>query len=509
MSVLRFVLGDQLTHSLSSLKSLDKDNDTVLMVEVQEEATYVKHHPKKIAFLFSAMRHFAEELEEKGVTVRYIRLTDKDNTHSFRGELCRAVDELQPERVEVCEPGEYRVLEDMGGWEEACGVPVSILPDDRFYCSLEEFADWAEGRKLLRMEHFYRQMRKNTGVLMEGGKPVGGKWNYDKQNRKSLPKQFQVPPRMECEPDAITQEVLDLVAERFESHFGTLDHFWFATTRDDALACFEDFITRCLNSFGDYQDAMAQDQPFLYHSLISMYLNAGLLTPHELVERAEEAHQAGQAPLNAVEGFIRQIMGWREYVRGIYWLKMPDYAETNTLEASRPLPEFYWTGETRMNCLSQAIKQTHDEAYAHHIQRLMVTGNFALVAGVTPKEVCEWYLLVYADAFEWVELPNTHGMALYADGGFLGSKPYAASGKYIDRMSNYCSHCTYDVKESTGEKACPFNYLYWKFLMENQERLQGNQRMSLIYSQMARMSEDKLKTMAEQAEAFLADPDAY
>ncbi len=509
MSVLRFVLGDQLTHSLASLKSLDKDNDMVLMVEVQEEATYVKHHPKKIAFLFSAMRHFAKELEEKGVPVRYIRLTDENNTHSFRGELCRAVDELQPECVEVCEPGEYRVLEDMEGWEGACGVPVSILPDDRFYCSLEEFADWAEGRKLLRMEHFYRQMRKNTGVLMEGGKPVGGKWNYDKQNRKSLPKQFQVPPRMECEPDAITQEVLDLVAERFDSHFGTVDHFWFATKRDDALACFEDFITRCLNSFGDYQDAMAQNQPFLYHSLISMYLNAGLLTPHELVERAEEAYQAGQAPLNAVEGFIRQVMGWREYVRGIYWLKMPDYAETNTLEASRPLPEFYWTGETQMNCLSQVIKQTYDEAYAHHIQRLMVTGNFALVAGIAPKEVCEWYLLVYADAYDWVELPNTHGMALYADGGFLGSKPYASSGKYIDRMSNYCSHCTYNVKESTGEKACPFNYLYWNFLMENQERLQGNQRMSLIYSQMARMSEDKLKAMAEQAEAFLADPDAY
>lgn len=509
MSVLRFVLGDQLSHQLSSLESFDKANDTVLMVEVQEEATYVKHHPKKIAFLFSAMRHFAQELEEIGVSVRYIRLDDPANTHSFRDELCRAVAELKPNEVEVCEPGEYRVWEDMQGWSEACGVPVSILPDTRFYCSREEFADWANGRKLLRMEHFYRQMRKQTGVLMEGKKPVGGKWNYDKQNRKSLPKSFNVPPRMECEPDAITQEVLELVEQRFNSHFGTLEHFWFATTRDKALECFEDFVQRCLPNFGDFQDAMAQDQPFLYHSLISMYLNAGLLYPEELVLRVEEAYHNNEAPLNAVEGFIRQIMGWREYVRGIYWLKMPGYGETNELEAHRPLPQLFWTGETKMNCLAQTIQQTHDEAYAHHIQRLMVTGNFALLAGVEPKEVCEWYLLVYADAYEWVELPNTHGMALFADGGFLGSKPYAASGKYINRMSNYCSNCAYDVNESTGEKACPFNYLYWNFLMENHERLRGNQRMSLIYSQMARMSEDKLEAMAEQAEAFLAAPDSY
>jgi deoxyribodipyrimidine photolyase-related protein len=296
---------------------------------------------------------------------------------------------------------------------------------------------------------------------------------------------------------------MEMVRSRFPDHFGNLEPFGWAVTRADALEALDHFITACLPNFGDFQDAMKQGNAFLYHSILSPYLNIGLLTPREICARAEEAWRSGLAPLNAVEGFIRQILGWREYVRGLYWLKMPDYAKSNALDAHRPLPDFYWTGDTAMNCMAEAIADTQRHAYAHHIQRLMVTGNFALLAGLAPEEVEAWYLLVYADAYEWVELPNTHGMALFADGGVMASKPYAASGAYIDRMSDYCGGCAYKPEVKLGPKACPFNYLYWDFLIRNEARLKANPRMAMPYRTLAKMGADRREQIAAQARDFL------
>lgn len=502
-SSIRFILGDQLSRDIASLRDADPAVDIVLLAEVAQEAAYVPHHPKKIAFLFSAMRHFAEDLRAEGFTVDYVRLDDPQNTGSLGGELARAVQRHAVATAITTAPGEFRVLDDMQHWEAACGVPVEIREDDRFFCALSRFRRWAQGKRQLRMEFFYRDMRRETGLLMADGTPVGGQWNFDADNRKPLPARIPLPPAFTVPPDAITQEVLALVAERFGHNFGSLEGFDYAVTRADARAALDHFIRFALPDFGDYQDAMRQGEDRLFHSLLSPYLNAGLLGPREICDAAESAYRDGRAPLNAVEGFIRQILGWREYVRGIYWLKMPDYAESNFLHAQRPLPALYWGGATQMNCLAQCVDQTRRLAHAHHIQRLMVLGNFALLIGAKPKEVAEWYLAVYLDAYEWVELPNVHGMVLHADGGYLGSKPYAASGKYIDRMSDYCRHCQYKVKEAVGDDACPFNYLYWNFLIENERTLSGNQRMSLIYASLGRMDPAKRQAMTDQAQRFL------
>jgi len=496
------VLGDQLSAGLSSLRRADPACDRVLMVEVMAEATYVRHHKKKIAFLFAAMRHFATELRTAGWTVDYVPLDAAENTGSFREEVARAVARLAPERVVVTEPGEWRVLEDIKGWSGALRLPVDLLADTRFICDLATFRSWASGRKQLRMEHFYRDMRRKTGLLMEDGRPAGGKWNHDQDNRKPARADLLMPEPKRFKPDRITREVLDLVASRFPGHIGTLEPFWFAVTRTQAEDAFDQFLETALAGFGTYQDAMLRGEKFLFHSVISAYLNAGLLDPLSLCRKVAAAFDAGQAPVNAAEGFVRQILGWREFVRGIYWLKMPGYLDQNALNASAPLPAFYWTGETRMRCLSEAITQTIEEAYAHHIQRLMVTGNFALLAGVAPSSVHEWYLAVYADAYEWVEVPNTLGMSQFADGGLLGSKPYMSSGNYINKMSDYCSACAYDVRQRTGETACPFNTLYWDFLDRNAGVLRGNPRLGQTYATWDRMAADKQQSFKTQAADF-------
>jgi deoxyribodipyrimidine photolyase-related protein len=501
---LRLVLGDQLSPAISSLNDAEKADDTVLIVEVMEEARYVPHHRKKIAFLFSAMRHFAEDLRGQGWPVRYVKLDDPGNTGSFTGEVLRAVADLKPERLVVTEPGEWRVMDMFRDWQQTLGIPVEVREDTRFLCSTERFALWSEGKKSLRMEYFYREMRREHGVLMRGDEPEGGQWNYDAQNRERLPDSIPVPDHPEFKPDATTEEVLALVEARFAGHPGSLEPFTMPVTRPQALEVLDRFIAERLPLFGKYQDAMKQGEPRLFHSMVSAVLNCGLLEPMEIIRRAEHAFHSGHAPLNAVEGFIRQILGWREYVRGLYWLKMPEYAETNALKASRPLPDFYWTGETDMNCLAQVIGETLENAHAHHIQRLMVTGNFALLAGISPPQIEEWYLAVYADAYEWVELPNTHGMVMFADGGYLASKPYAASGAYIDRMSDYCSNCRYKVKQKSGPEACPFNYLYWNFLIENAARLRKNQRMSVIYGNLDRMDAARRKEISGDASRFLS-----
>ncbi|NOD94677.1 cryptochrome/photolyase family protein [Ruegeria sp. HKCCD4884] len=492
------ILGDQLSTKMAALRQGIAARDVVLMAEVRDETRYVPHHPKKIAFVLSAMRHFAQKLEQAGWRVRYVKLDDPDNTGSLVGEIDRARKDLGLKTAVVTEPGEYRLCH---AFSEC--VDLEVLPDDRFIADDAEFRQWAEGRKQLRMEYFYREMRRKTGLLMNGDAPEGGKWNFDTENRKPAKSDFFMPQPVHVEPDEITTEVLELVDARFSTHFGTLRPFWFAVTRDKALQALEHFVETALPHFGDYQDAMLTDEPFLYHSVLAQYLNAGLLLPLEICHRVERAYYEGQAPLNAVEGYIRQIIGWREFVRGIYWMQMPGYTQQNFLNATRPLPAFYWTADTGMACMKQAILQTRDEAYAHHIQRLMVTGNFAMLAGIDPAQVHEWYLAVYADAYEWVEAPNVIGMSQFADGGLLGSKPYAASGNYINKMSDHCGTCRYDVKQKTGPNACPFNPLYWDFLVRNAEKLRDNPRLGHAYRTWGRMAPDKQQDYLESAKLVL------
>ncbi len=507
MTTLRLVLGDQLTPDIAALDGIDPAGDVVLMVEAMEECGHVPHHQQKIVLFLSAMRHFAYELRGRGITVDYVRLDDPANTGSFTGEVERAIARHGARHIVLTEPGEWRVQAMAESWAARFGLPVEIRADTRFFASKPRFAAWTRGRKGWRMEYFYREMRREHGVLMKGEAPAGGEWNYDAENRKRLPAGHPLPARRRFPPDAVTREVMALVAARFGEHFGTLDGFGWPVTRADALAALGDFIVHGLPRFGDYQDAMQAGAPFLYHSLLAPALNLGLLAPREVCAAAEAAYRDGRAPLNAVEGFIRQILGWREYVRGVYWTLMPGYAEANALGADRPLPEFYWTGETRMRCLRAAIGDTREHAYSHHIQRLMLTGNFALLAGVAPREIERWYLAVYADALEWVEMPNTLGMAVFADGGRMASKPYAASGAYINRMSDFCGGCAYDVARKSGPGACPFNYLYWAFLIRNADHLAGNPRMAMPYRTLAGWSEARKRECVHEAERFLDGAD--
>lgn len=503
MTTLIPLFADHLSHDLSALNNVSQADARILMVEVKEEAETVPHHRKKLVFLFSAMRHFAQELTENGWAVDYVELTDPDNTHHFTGEVKRALERHTIEDILVCQPGNWRVQEVVKSWEEMFDRRVTITPDDRFICSPVEFEHWADGRKQLRMEYFYREMRRKTDLLMEGDQPAGGQWNFDKDNRKPPKGGMDYPPVPKYDPDEITQTVTNMVRSEFPQRFGSLDGFHWGVTRDDARAALADFITHRLQNFGHYQDAMVSGEAFMFHSILGLYLNCGLLRPLEVCEAAAKAYNDDDAPLNAVEGFIRQILGWREYVRGLYFLKMPDYKDENFFGNRRYLPEFFWTGETDMNCLKQTIDQTIDHAYAHHIQRLMVTGNFALIAGIDPFKVHQWYLAVYADAFEWVELPNTLGMSQFGDGGLLGSKPYASSGSYINRMSDYCKDCHYKVSKRVEEDACPFNSLYWDFHIRNEDRLRGNPRLNMVYRNLDKMDASVKEDLKARAETVL------
>jgi deoxyribodipyrimidine photolyase-related protein len=497
------VLGDQLTPDIAALKTADKARDLVVMAEVMGEGTSVPHHPQKIALILSAMRKFAAALRAEGWRVAYSRLDDPENSQTITGELLRRAAEVGASEVLATMPGEWRLVAAL----EDLPLPVTLLEDDRFLCSRAEFAAWAKGRKQLRMEWFYRDMRRKTGLLMAGDQPAGGQWNFDHDNRKPAKPDLLRPRPHDFGPDPVVGEVLDLVEKRFP-HFGRLRPFRWATDRDGALVALEDFVARRLPRFGEEQDAMLEGEPFLSHALISPYLNLGLLGPMEVCQTVEAAWKAGRVPIAAAEGFIRQIIGWREYVRGIWSLQGPDYMQANALSHDRPLPGLYWGGETRMACMTAAIGQTRDLAYAHHIQRLMVTGNFALLAGVNPAEVHEWYLSVYIDAFEWVEAPNTLGMSQFADGGLLGSKPYVSSGAYIDRMSDYCRNCYYRVKDKTGDRACPFNLLYWHFLVRNRERFRSNPRLAQMYRVWDGMAEDHRTRVLREAEQVLQRLDA-
>lgn len=502
---LGLVLGDQLSFNLDLLQALDPTRDALLMAEVEGEARYVPHHPQKIVLIFSAMRHFAQALREQGWTVHYVTLDAPGNSGSIAGELRRWQAALDADEVHVTECGEWRLEQAMA----ECGLPLMWHADRRFFCSRQAFARWAGDRPQLRMEDFYRGMRKRSGLLMEAdGSPVGGAWNFDRENRKALPRRLRGPFPAHFTLDAISLEVIELVRARFSDHYGSLDGFDYPVTHAQAQALWQHFLDFGLAAFGDFQDAMAEGEPFLFHSRISAALNIGLLDVRQLCADVDNAYRQGRVPLNAAEGYIRQLIGWREYVRGIYWLRMPEYANLNGLGNQRALPEFYWTADTDMRCMAQVIGQTMTLGYAHHIQRLMVTGNFALLAGIAPPEICEWYLAVYLDAFDWVELPNTLGMVMHADGGFLGSKPYCASGRYIQRMSDHCGECRYRVDRAVEEDACPFNALYWHFLMRHRQTLGDNPRLAPVYLNLNGLPAERREALWQRGERLLARLDA-
>lgn len=502
---LGLVLGDQLSFDLDLLRALDPARDVLLMAEVEDETRYVPHHPRKIILVLSAMRHFAEALREQGWRVEYVTLDAPGNSGSIAGELHRWRKKLKAQQVHVTECGEWRLEQAM----RECGLPLVWHRDRRFLCSRQAFSRWAAGRQQLRMEHFYHGMRKRNRLLLEvDGSPAGGAWNYDKDNRKALPRKVHGPFAASFKADAITREVIELVRQRFPDHYGNVEGFDYPVTHAEADALWRHFLEFGLGAFGDYQDAMAEGEPYLFHARISAALNIGLLDVRRLCEDVEAAWRRKAVPLNAAEGFIRQLIGWREYVRGVYWLRMPEYAGLNAFGNRRALPAFYWTGQTGMRCLAQAIGQTLELGYAHHIQRLMVTGNFALLAGIVPEQICTWYLAVYMDAYDWVELPNTLGMVMHADGGFLGSKPYCASGRYIQRMSDHCGACAYRVDHVVEEDGCPFNALYWHFLIRHRQALQANPRMALLYRNLDRMQPARREAVWQRGETLLARLDA-
>ena len=507
LRALVLVLGDQLDLEASAFDGFDPQVDAVWMAEVAEESTHVWSSQPRAAMFLAAMRHFGLALQAAGRPLHYTRLDTPGNRGSLAAQLQADIERLRPARLVMTAPGDWRVLQAIKTVAETCGLPLEIFEDRHFFVSVREFAAHAHGRKSLRMEYFYREQRKRHRVLMDPQNedtPLGGQWNFDADNREAFGSAGPgtVPQRCSFEPDAVTREVIALVEQRFSEHPGRLDSFAWPVTRAQALQSLHAFVEQRLALFGRYQDAMWPGDPWLYHAHLSAALNLKLLNPREVVAAAVAAFEAGHAPLASVEGFVRQILGWREYVRGIYWTQMPGYLESNTLGADADLPDWYWSGATDMACLRDALEQTLTHGYANHIQRLMVIGLYALMLGVEPKQVHAWYLAVYVDAVEWVELPNTLGMSQYADGGLMGSKPYVATGKYIQRMSPHCKGCRYDPAQRSGDSACPFTTLYWDFLMHHETTLAKNPRMALQVKNLGRMNAAQRQDVVARAAAI-------
>ncbi len=507
LRTLVLVLGDQLDADAAAFDGFDPQQDAVWMAEVVEESTHVWSSQQRIALFLSAMRHFAQHLKGLGRPLHYRTLDTKsqaDEPLGLADALQADLARLKPHSVVMTAPGDHRVLNHIKATVQAAGLPLEVRADRHFFTTVADFAAHAKGRKSLRLEYFYRELRQRHGILMDEGQPAGGQWNFDADNRESFGKQGPgaLPQRATFEPDEITRDVIRLVENRFAKHPGTLESFAWPVTREQALQALERFITERLPLFGRYEDAMWPGEPWLYHSQLSAALNLKLLNAREVVAAAEAAYREGHVPLQSAEGFIRQILGWREYVRGIYWTQMPSYIERNALNAQQDLPAWYWTGQTDMACMKDAISQTLAHGYAHHIQRLMVTGLYALLLGVHPRQVHEWYLAVYVDAVEWVELPNTLGMGQFGDGGLMASKPYAATGKYIQRMGGPCANCRYDPALREGDQACPFTTLYWHFLMRNEPLLKNNVRMALQLKNLTRMTSEQRQAVQARAEAI-------
>jgi len=496
------VLGDQLWLSSPALAFADTADNPVLMIEAAQEAAYIPQHKQRLVLFFAAMRQFRDALRERGYTVCYSALDDEETHDGIEAELSRRIAQYKPKRVVCLEPGDYRVQEMIETAGARAGIEVRVIGDSHFLSSIDAFRDHMVGRKTLVMEYFYRDLRRRTGILMDGKAPVGGQWNYDADNRKPFGRSG--PPKISgpkgFSPDPSTRNVMALVEKRFPEAPGTLDHFDYPVTATAAREALADFIDNRLADFGRYQDAMARGHPYLFHSRISSSLNLHLLDPREAIDAALGKYESGEAELNSVEGFIRQILGWREFVRGLYWTHMPDYAGLNALEADLDMPAFMWTGETEMACIKDSVGQLVDHAYAHHIQRLMVLGLFSMLLGVRPHDVHRWHMSMYIDAIDWVSLPNVLGMSQYGDGGLVGTKPYAASGNYINKMSDYCAGCRFKPGQATGEDACPITTLYWDFLSRNRGKLVSNRRMGFQFKNLDRKDETETRAIRRQAE---------
>ncbi len=501
------VLGDQLDLGAAAFDGFDSAQDAVWMAEADAESTHVWSSKQRIAVFLSAMRHFAQALRDAGRPLYYHRLDDTGtaaNLDSLGAKLQADLVALAPQRVLMTAPGDWRVFQQLKVATEAAGLVLEVCADRHFFTTVSDFAAHAHGRKSLRLEYFYRELRQRHNILMDAGQPTGGQWNFDADNREAFGPQGPglVPARAAFEPDELTRAVIALVNARFADHPGSLESFAWPVTRSHALQALQRFVDERLPLFGRFEDALWPGEPWLYHSQLSSAMNLKLLSAREVVQAVEAAYRAGHAPLQSAEGFIRQILGWREYVRGIYWTQMPSYVERNALHAQEELPAWFWTGHTDMACLRDAITQTLEHGYAHHIQRLMVTGLYALLLGVRPQQVHAWYLSVYVDAVEWVELPNTLGMSQYGDGGLMASKPYVATGKYIQRMGGPCKGCRYDPSLREGERACPYTTLYWDFLMRHETLLAKNARMALQVKNVARMTDSQKEAVKLRADAI-------
>jgi len=505
---LRLILGDQLNAQHSWFES--KSNNTLyVMMEILPETNYVKHHIQKVVAFFLAMRSFSENRREEGHQIKYFQLDDEDNQQCFGRNLSALIQSEKIERFEYLLPDEYRLDKQLREFSKSLSIPSEAIDTEHFLTKRTELTNFFKGKKTYLLESFYRDMRRQYDIMMEDNEPLTGKWNYDAENRNKYDPKVPIP-----SPPLFEREVTDIVQALDKLKVKTIGRiqakkFTWAVTREEALKTLDFFVEKCLVHFGTFQDSMHKDEPFLFHSRLSFALNAKILHPLEVVRKAISHWQAHQDKIDIaqVEGFVRQIIGWREYMRGVYWAKMPEYATKNYFGHTQKLPEFYWTGETKMNCLSQAINQSLDNAYAHHIQRLMITGNFALLAGIDPDEVDAWYLGIYIDAIEWVEITNTRGMSQFADGGIVGTKPYTSSANYIDKMSNYCKNCFYDKKEKTTENACPFNSLYWNFYDRHRDKLSKNARIGMAYRNLDRMKPDDKANLLEKAKQYLENLD--
>ncbi len=511
MRNLIIIFGDQLDHESAAFDSFDAKQDAMWMAEVAAQANPEWSHKLRIAFFFSAMRHFRDELKKNKLTVHYTELPAdgrKDRGNDFAEVLAADCKKLKPEKLIAVMPGDHSVKQGIEDFAKEAGIELEWREDRHFFCTLDDFAEWADGRKEMVMEMFYRQMRKRKNILMDDdGKPVGGEWNFDKDNRDTFGKAGTdgLPSDPAVKPDQLTREVLDLVAKRFADSPGSLAHWTLPVTRKDAIKYLDGFIKERLPLFGRFEDAMWDSEVRLYHSRLSALLNIKLLNPRECVEKAVKAYHSGDAPINSVEGFVRQLLGWREFIRGVYWLQMPQYIELNALDADLEVPQFLWDGDTEMACVRDCMQSVIDHAYAHHIPRLMVLGQLCLLLGVHPRRFHDWHMAMYLDAIDWVSLPNTLGMSQYGDGGIVGTKPYCASGKYIDRMSPYCKQCKFDPGKATGENACPFTTLYWSFLDRHHSKFKGNRRMAFQVKNLERKSDDDFKAIRKQTKKLLND----
>ncbi len=510
MTKLRLLLGDQLNAEHSWFTQVDPDC-TYLMAELKQETNYVTHHIQKVVAFFSSMRSFSESLTDQGHSVTYLKINDANNPHDLKELILQHVEITAAEKFEYLLPDEYRLDQQLKDITSSLSIPSESFDTQHFFTNRDTLEEFFKGKKQLIMEPFYRMMRKEHNIMMNNGEPEGGKWNYDQSNRKKWKGNPSIPPIFDLKKDvsSLYQEIQQAGIKTI----GTLDPFSFnwPTSREESLKVLRYFNKNLLPHFGDFQDALHTDQKFLFHSRLSFAMNSKMLSPGEVIKQVIKHYNAHKEAIDIsqVEGFVRQILGWREYMRGIYWKEMPSYKTKNVLENKNPLPEFYWTGDTKMNCLSHAVKQSLEEAYAHHIQRLMITGNYALLTQTDPDEVDRWYLGIYIDAIEWVEITNTRGMSQFADGGIVATKPYVSSANYINKMSNYCEGCTYDHSMKTGETACPFNSLYWNFLDAKKDHFSNNPRMGMMLSLLAKKDPKEMEEIKKRARQIIENPDQF